>query len=103
MSGPAVLTRAATAGRHCECLLPLHRNPGGGVRFLVACSNAYASCSSFGSLHADPVNPTPYGCGFGSKPAGSAGGGSAAGAVPTGGGPPRPPFALPGTCLLYTS
>ena len=37
----------------------VYRNPGGGVRFFVACSNPYASCRSFGSLHAGPVKPTP--------------------------------------------
>jgi hypothetical protein len=37
----------------------VQRKPGGGVRFFVACSNAYATCSSFGSLQAGPVKPTP--------------------------------------------
>ena len=48
-------------------------NNGGGTRFFVACSNAYASSISFGSLHAMPVKLTPYGVGFALKPAGNAG------------------------------
>ena len=48
-----------------------HGNDGGGTRFFVACSNAYASSISFGSLHAVPVNVTLYGDGFGSNPAGN--------------------------------
>ena len=47
-------------------------NPGGGVRFFVACSKANASVISFGSLHAVPVKLTPNGAGFGSNPAGKA-------------------------------
>ena len=47
-------------------------NSGGGMRFFVACSNAYASSISFGSLHAVPVKLTLNGCGLGSKPAGNA-------------------------------
>ena len=47
-------------------------NNGGGMRFFVACSNAYASSISFGSLHAVPVKLTLNGAGFGSKPAGNA-------------------------------
>ena len=42
------------------------------MRFFVACSNAYASSISFGSLHAVPVKLTLYGAGFGSNPAGNA-------------------------------
>jgi hypothetical protein len=34
-------------------------NNGGGIRFFVACSNAYASSISFGSLHAIPLKLTP--------------------------------------------
>ena len=45
---------------------------GGATRFFVACSNAYASPISFGSLHAVPVNVTLNGDGFGSNPAGNA-------------------------------
>ena len=45
----------------------------GGTRRFVACSNAYASASSRGSLQAVPVNPTPNGAGFASKLAGNAG------------------------------
>jgi hypothetical protein len=47
-------------------------NSGGATRFFVACSNAYASPISFGSLHAVPVNVTLNGDGFGSNPAGNA-------------------------------
>ena len=47
-------------------------NSGGATRRLVACSNAYASSISFGSLHAGPVKLTLNGCGFGSKPGGNA-------------------------------
>ena len=39
----------------------------------MACSNAYASSSSFGSLQAMPVKLTPNGPGFALKPAGNAG------------------------------
>jgi hypothetical protein len=42
----------------------------GGTRRFVACSNAYASSISFGSLHAMPVKLTPNGAGFALKPAG---------------------------------
>ena len=35
-----------------------HGNNGGRTRFFVACSNAYASSISFGSLHAVAVNVT---------------------------------------------
>jgi hypothetical protein len=49
-----------------------HGNSGGDTRFFVACSNAYASSISFGSLHAVPVNVTLNGEGFGSNPAGDA-------------------------------
>ena len=56
-----------------------HGNCDGALRRFVACSNAYASAMSFGSLHAVPVKLTLYGCGFGSKPAGNAVGPSPAG------------------------
>src|SRR5262249_25935575 len=46
---------------------------GGGTRFLVACSNEYASSSSRGSLQAAPVKLTPNGPGFASNPAGNGG------------------------------
>ncbi len=46
---------------------------GGGTRFLVACSKAYAISSSRGSLHARPVKLTPKGDGRASKPAGKGG------------------------------
>ena len=46
---------------------------GGGTRFFVACSNAYASSISRGSLHAMPVKLTPNGAGFASKPSGNGG------------------------------
>lgn len=49
---------------------------GGGTRFFVACSNAYASSRSRGSLQAIPVKLAPNGPGFASKPAGNAGVGS---------------------------
>ena len=42
------------------------------MRFFVACSNANASATSFGSLHAVPVKLTLNGSGFGSNPAGNA-------------------------------
>ena len=42
------------------------------MRRFVACSNANARVISFGSLHAGPVKLTPYGAGFGVKPAGNA-------------------------------
>jgi hypothetical protein len=58
-------------------------NKGGGVRRLVACSNAYAISISRGSLHAVPVNPTPNGAGLASKPAGK-GGVGALGTMPNG-------------------
>lgn len=45
--------------------------PGGGMRRFVACSNAYASRSRVGSLQAIPVNDTPKGCAFASKPSGN--------------------------------
>ena len=45
----------------------------GATRFFVACSNAYASASSVGSLHAMPVKLTPNGVGFALKPSGNAG------------------------------
>ena len=47
--------------------------PGGGTRLFVACSNAYASAISFGSLHAVPVKLTLNGAGFALKPAGNGG------------------------------
>src|SRR5262249_1645698 len=56
---------------------------GGGTRFFVACSNAYASSMSRGSLHAVPVKPMPNGGGLGSKPPGN-GGLGALGTVPNG-------------------
>ena len=42
----------------------------GGTRFFDACSNAYASSISRGSLHAMPVKLTPYGAGASVKPSG---------------------------------
>src|SRR5262245_14208888 len=105
-----------TANREPRTANP-HRNPGGGVLFLVACSNAYARRSSVGSLHAEPVKPTPYGCGFVSNPGGNGAGGvdgvaaggvgvtpgvvvpagAAVGGVVDGGAasPPRPPASPP--------
>src|SRR5215510_14114836 len=82
--------------RHVRDVLSRHsvlaqRSPGGGILFLVACSNAYANCSSFGSLHAPPVNPTPKGCGFGSNPEGSGSGGGLSPPRPSPPRPPRPP------------
>jgi hypothetical protein len=47
-------------------------NNGGLTRFLVACSNAYASAISFGSVHFVPVRLTPKGAGRGSNPSGKA-------------------------------
>lgn len=41
-----------------------HGKSGGGTRFLVACSNVYASRNSVGSLHAIPVKLTPNGAGL---------------------------------------
>jgi len=43
------------------------------TRFLVTCSNAYASSINRGSLHAPPVKLTPYGDGSALNPAGNAG------------------------------
>ena len=45
----------------------------GATLFFVACSNAYASLRSVGSLHAMPVKLTPNGDGCASNPAGNAG------------------------------
>jgi len=59
-----------------KCARGAHGNNGGGTRFFVACSNAYASSISFGSLHAIPVKLTPYGVGLALKPAGNAGAGA---------------------------
>ena len=42
------------------------------MRFLIACSNAYANLIKVGSAHADAVNVTPNGAGRGVKPAGNA-------------------------------
>jgi hypothetical protein len=56
---------------------------GGGTRFFVACSKAYAISISFGSLHKVPVNPTPNGAGLALKPDGNAGFG-AFGTIPNG-------------------
>ena len=47
--------------------------PGGAIRRRVACSNAYASSISRGSLHAIPAKLTPKGRGFGSNPSGIGG------------------------------
>src|SRR3990170_3246263 len=55
----------------------------GGTRLFVACSKAYASSMSLGSLHESPVKLTPYGPGFASKPAGN-GGVGAFGTMPKG-------------------
>ena len=44
--------------------------PGGAIRRIVACSNAYATSINRGSLHAIPAKLTPYGRGFGSNPSG---------------------------------
>ncbi len=44
---------------------------GGGTRRRVACSKAYASRRSVGSLHAPPAKLTPNGTGFASNPAGN--------------------------------
>src|SRR5215472_13710517 len=56
---------------------------GGTTLFLVACSNPYASSNNLPSLHAIPVNATPKGCGFASKPGGN-GGFGAFGTIPNG-------------------
>src|SRR5215470_13848016 len=49
---------------------------GGGMRRFVACSNAYASSISRGSLQANPVKPTPNGAGFAAKVSGNGGAGA---------------------------
>src|SRR5215470_6970001 len=49
---------------------------GGGTRRFVACSNAYASSISRGSLQAKPVKPTPNGAGFAAKLSGNGGAGA---------------------------
>ena len=56
---------------------------GGGIRFLVACSNAYANSMSRGSLHAIPEKLIPYGIGLALKPSGR-GGVSTFGTMPNG-------------------
>src|SRR4030095_9842797 len=61
------IPHSAIRDPHC------HGNNGGGTRFLVACSNAYASSISFGSLHAIPVKLTPNGAGLALNPPGNAG------------------------------
>src|SRR5688572_26185890 len=61
--------------------------PGGGTRRLVACSNAYASSISRGSLHAVPVKLTPYGAGCSVNPGGYGFGGGAGAPVGDGAGP----------------
>lgn len=63
--------------------LSVYGNCGGGMRFFVACSNAYANPTSFGSLQAAPVNPIPNGAGFASKPGGN-GGVGLLGTIPNG-------------------
>jgi hypothetical protein len=50
-----------------------HGNNGGDTRCFAACSNAYASSMSFGSLHAIPLKLTPNGPGFASNPGGNGG------------------------------
>src|SRR5437588_13000648 len=56
---------------------PKPRNPvtygSGATLFFVDCSNAYASRSNVGSLHAIPLKLTPNGCGFALNPSGNAG------------------------------
>src|SRR5207244_13589329 len=62
--------------RPAVCAVPSRHGYGvdeGGTRFFVACSNAYASSISRGSLHAVPVKPTPKGPGCAVKPSGNAG------------------------------
>jgi len=49
---------------------------GGGKRRFVACSNAYASSISRGSLQANPVKATPNGAGFAAKVSGNGGAGA---------------------------
>src|SRR5690606_7237080 len=63
---------AAVASHRCPHGIGGQGNCGGAERFLVACSKAYASSTSFGSLHAEAVKVTPNGAGLGSKPAGKA-------------------------------
>ena len=63
-----IVGRTANAGRES-----VYGVDDGGTRRLVACSNANASASSRGSLHAVPVNPTPNGAGFAWKLSGNAG------------------------------
>ena len=63
--------------------IDLHGNAGGGTLFFVACSNAYASLISVGSLQAMPVNVMPSGAGFASNFSGNAGVG-AFGTAPNG-------------------
>src|SRR5262249_27350880 len=71
---PGALERAAhTADRS-------YGADGGGMRRFVACSNAYASSISRGSLQAKPVKLTPNGAGFAPKVSGY-GGAGARGAV----------------------
>ena len=62
------------AGKGVAPLYPRgYGKSGGATRFFVACSNAYASSISFGSLHAPPAKLTPNGAGLALKPSGSSG------------------------------
>src|SRR5262249_57246384 len=66
---PGALERAACAADRG------YGADGGGMRRFVACSNAYASSISRGSLQAKPVKLTPNGAGFAPKVSGNGGGG----------------------------
>src|SRR3954447_16963008 len=76
---PANVSACACVGRRLGADMatpPQHfdgHGNGGGTRFFVACSNAYARRSSVGSLQAIPVKLTPNGAGLALKPSGNAG------------------------------
>src|SRR5262249_28578549 len=67
---PGALERAACAADRS------YGADGGGMRRFVACSNAYASSISRGSLQAKPVKLTPNGAGFAPKVSGNGGAGA---------------------------
>ena len=77
----AITPRAEGRGPRAE--VRRYGKSGGGTLRFVACSNAYASRSSVGSLHAIPVNVTPYGLGFALNVSANAGVG-AFGTIPNG-------------------
>ena len=65
--GPRSLSSRRDRRENIYGILRDHGYPGGGTRFFVACSNAYASPMIFGSAHLPERICTPNGGGFGSK------------------------------------